>query len=81
MNEKAKTYIVGFFNGDLKVFDKHSHSEVLEIKSLHQDAIINDALFLRNDSLNKKLIVTCTADPTPELKVSELVHEGKKYSI
>jgi hypothetical protein len=32
MNEKAKTYVVGFFNGDLKVFDKHNHQEVLSIK-------------------------------------------------
>lgn len=32
MNEKAKTYIVGFFNGDLKVFSKKDHSELLEIK-------------------------------------------------
>ena len=30
-NEKAKTYVVGFFNGDLKVFDKHNQ-EVLELK-------------------------------------------------
>lgn len=25
MNEKAKTYVVGFFNGDLKVFSKNDH--------------------------------------------------------
>lgn len=35
MNEKEKTYIVGFFNGDLKVFNKHDHSELLEVKKLH----------------------------------------------
>jgi hypothetical protein len=32
MNEKAKTYVAGFFNGDLKIFSKHNHSEVLEVK-------------------------------------------------
>lgn len=63
MNEKAKTYIVGFFNGDLKVFSKKDHSELLEIKQLHKDNIITDALFLKNDSLNKKLVVTCTSLP------------------
>jgi len=31
-NEKAKTYVVGFFNGDIKVFSKHDHSEVLSVK-------------------------------------------------
>lgn len=43
--------------------------------------MITDSLFLRNDGLNKKLIVTCTADPAPELKVSELIYENKKYSL
>lgn len=32
MNEKSKTYVVGFFNGDVKVFNKHDHSELLNIK-------------------------------------------------
>lgn len=31
MNEKAKTYVVGFFNGDLKVFDKHDNKEVISV--------------------------------------------------
>lgn len=31
MNEKAKTYVVGFFNGDLKVFDKNDHKEVFSV--------------------------------------------------
>lgn len=32
MNEKAKTYVVGFFNGDLKVFDKHDNKEVISVR-------------------------------------------------
>ena len=36
--------------------------------------MIEDALFLKNDSLDKKLIVTAGAKPNGELKVSELSH-------
>lgn len=32
MNEKAKTYVVGFFNGDLKVFDKNTHAEIVNVR-------------------------------------------------
>jgi hypothetical protein len=32
LNEKAKTYLVGFFNGDLKIFSKHDHTELLNIR-------------------------------------------------
>jgi hypothetical protein len=35
MNEKEKTYVVGFFNGDLKVFDKHENKEVFSVRQLH----------------------------------------------
>ena len=60
LNEKAKTYICTFFNGDLKVFNKHDHSEILSVKNLHEDAIISDSLFLKNNNLQKKIIVTCS---------------------
>lgn len=78
MNEKAKTYVVSFFNGDIKVFSKHDHSELLSVKQLHQDSIITDTLFLRNDTLNKKLVVTCSSLPNAELKVSEYTEANKK---
>lgn len=79
MNEKAKTYVVGFFNGDLKVFDKHEHKELFSVRQLHQDSIIEDALFLRSDTLDKKLVITCSSQPNAELKISELTHiaQGK----
>jgi hypothetical protein len=78
MNEKAKTYIVGFFNGDLKVFDKQDHKEVFSVRQLHQDSIIEDALFLRNDNLEKKIVITCSSQPNAELKISELSHIAQK---
>jgi hypothetical protein len=38
-------------------------------------------LFIKNDALNKKLLVTCSNLPNSELKVSEIINEGKKYQI
>ena len=43
--------------------------------------MIEDSLFLKNDILDKKLIVTCSSKPNSELKVSQLIHtevSGKK---
>lgn len=34
VNEKAKSYVVGLMNGDLKVYDS-KHAEVLKIEKLH----------------------------------------------
>ncbi|CDW73040.1 ribosome biogenesis protein wdr12 [Stylonychia lemnae] len=79
LNEKAKTYAVGFFNGDVKIFNKKDHKELLSIKQLHQDSIIQDALFLKNDALDKKLLVTCSTLPNSELRVSEIIERDRKY--
>lgn len=87
LNEKAKTYVVTFFNGDLKVFSKNDNNEVLSVKQLHEDAIIEDSLFLRNDALDKKIVVTCSSKPEAALKISEIIHiakasgKGKQYQI
>jgi len=56
---------------------------VLSVQSLHQeDSMIKDALFLKNDALNKKLIVTCSSQPRTELKVSEIYStDDKKYGF
>lgn len=81
MNEKSKTYIVGFFNGDVKVFNKHDHSELLNIKQLHQDSIVQDALFLKNDALDKKVLITCSNLPYSSLKISEIFNHNGKYQF
>jgi hypothetical protein len=73
LNEKAKTYVVGFFNGDLKVFSKHDHSEVLSVKGLHSERI-EDMIFIKNDALDKKIVVSLSGKPDPQLKVSEVTH-------
>ena len=83
LNEKAKSFAVTFFNGDVKVFHSGSDKEVLSVKSLHDaDSMIKDSLFLRNDLLNKKLLITCSSAPNAELKVSEVIKSDKRdYSF
>lgn len=73
--------MVGFFNGDLKVFDKNTHAELFSARQLHQDTMIEDALFLKNDQLDKKLVVTIGSKPNAELKVSEIIKTDKSYSF
>jgi hypothetical protein len=75
LNEKAKTYVVGFFNGDLKVFSKHDNKEVLSVKSLHTDRI-EDLVFIRNDALDKKIVVSLSGKPDPQLRIGELSQYG-----
>jgi hypothetical protein len=79
LNEKAKTYVVGFFNGDLKVFSKHDNKEVLSVKSLHTDRI-EDFVFIRNDALDKKIVVSISGKPDPQLRIGELSHFGSDKS-
>lgn len=83
LNEKAKSYIVTFFNGDVKLYRDGIDQEVLNVKELHNaDAGIKDSLFLMNDLLNKKLLVTCSTAPQGELKISEVVKtEQKDYGF
>ena len=37
MNEKAKSYAAGFFNGDVQIYGK-GHNELLKITSIHDDS-------------------------------------------
>lgn len=80
-NTKAKTYVVAFFNGDVKVFNKKDHHEMLEGKQLHNDSIITDCLFLKNQSLKKKLLVSVSTHPHSELVVSELSRESNSMVV
>ena len=48
LNEKAKSYVVGFMNGDIKVFD-HKHAELLKVTSMHDS--VSCALYFKSDSL------------------------------
>ena len=46
------------------------------MKQLHQDSQVEDILFIKNDVLDKKLLVSIAAKPNAELKVSEISHVG-----
>ena len=78
-NIKAKSYVAAFFNGDLKVLDgkDKNHKEVLLISKLHQDQI-SDVIYTKVSDegagalAGKKILVTCSEQPFPELIVSEI---------
>ena len=79
-NVKARSYVVAFFNGDLKIFDGKESStqeEVFYQSQLHEDQI-TDALFFKSDELDgRKIVVTCSEQPSPALKVCELDAKNK----
>lgn len=70
---------MGFFNGDLKVFSKHDNQEVLSVKSLHTDRV-EDLIFIRNDAIDKKVVVSLSGKPDPQLKIGEVSHIGSEKS-
>ena len=75
MNEKVKSYCVGLFNGDVKVFNSN-HTEVLTVSNVHDDSQITDMLYFKSDVMNgAKLLVTCSELPNPTLVVSRLAQD------
>lgn len=82
-NEKAKTYVAGFFNGDLKVFDgkDSSSKELLCVSKFHEDKI-TDALYFKCDGMGgKKILVTSSEQPFSEFKVSELSTQNNQVTV
>lgn len=64
LNEKAKSYAVGFFNGDVKVYGS-GHAELLSVVQLHRDSQITDMLYFKSDVLRQNVMVTCSELPDP----------------
>lgn len=64
VNEKSKSYAVGFFNGDLKLYNS-KHAELLSVSQMHADSQITDALYFKSDTLGSKFLVTCSEMPDP----------------
>jgi hypothetical protein len=82
-NEKAKTYVAGFFNGDLKLFDgkEGANTELFSASKLHQDRI-TDALYFKSDKTGgRKLVVTCSEQPYPQFKVSQVDPQSKQIEV
>jgi len=80
MNQKPKSYAVAFFNGDLKVYDS-KHAELLKVNNLHPDCQITDLLYFKSDVMNKKIVVTASELPTPQLTFSELSQDKKNLNV
>jgi len=64
LNEKAKSYVVGYFNGDVKLYNS-KHAELLSVSQLHADSQVTDSLYFQSDALNSKILVSCSELPFP----------------
>ena len=80
VNEKVKSYAVGFFNGDVKVYGS-GHAELLNVSQLHADSQITDMLYFKSDQLNSKILVTCSELPDPQLVISKLGSDKNSIEI
>lgn len=79
VNEKAKSYVVGLMNGDLKVYDS-KHAEVLKIEKLHQENV-NCALYFKSDSLQGNYLVTGSECPGASLVFSSVSQDRKQLVV
>ena len=64
VNEKAKSYVVGLMNGDLKLYDS-KHAELLKVSSVNDS--ISCALYFKSDVLNSNILVTASESPNAGL--------------
>ena len=80
MNEKSKSYAVGFFNGDLKLYNS-KHAELLSVSQLHADSQITDTLYFKSDVLGSKILVTCSEMPDPQLVISRVSPDKSSIEV
>lgn len=80
VNEKAKSYAVGFFNGDIKVYSSE-HAELLNVSQLHYNAQVSDMLYFKSDTLDANLVVSCSEQPDPQLIVAKLGADKKTFEV
>jgi hypothetical protein len=61
-NTKVNCYAVGFFNGDMKIYDgKDSQpKELISVTQLHQDKI-EDLIFVKSESIDgNQYLISCS---------------------
>lgn len=81
MDIKPKSYAVGFFEGDLKLYDS-KHTEILTVSQLHQQSQITDLLYFKSDkNRGTKYLVSCSELPNPELVITEVSSDKKNVKI
>lgn len=74
VNEKAKSYVAGFMNGDIKLFD-NKHSELLKVSSMHE--AVSCALYFKSDALGCNVLVSGSEAPAPTLVFSQISDDRK----
>ena len=82
-NTKMSTFVVGFFNGDLKIFDgkNQKQEELVCVQGLHADQI-TDAAYLKSETMDgKKFLLTCSLEPQPALKVCIVGTESNSVDL
>lgn len=62
-NLKAKTYVAGFFNGDIKIFDgkDKNHTELAHLTRVHENQI-TDILYLKSEELQGRKFVISSSE-------------------
>tara|TARA_B110000285_G_C14884841_1_gene495683 strand:+ start:491 stop:676 length:186 start_codon:yes stop_codon:yes gene_type:complete len=60
---KAKTYVAGFFNGDIKIFDgkDKNHTELAHLTRVHENQI-TDILYLKSEELQGRKFVISSSE-------------------
>jgi len=72
--------VSAFFNGDIKIYDG-KQKELITVSHLHEDKI-DDIIYLKSESLNgNKYIVSCSMEPYPDLKISEVNAQANNVTI
>ena len=69
VNEKAKSYVVGLMNGDIKICSKE-HAELLKVSQMHDS--VSAALFFKSDSMNANVVVSASETPNPTMIFSRV---------
>ena len=80
LNEKAKSYCVSFFNGDLGLYNS-KHAQLLKVSQLHADSAITDVLYFKSDANGDKFVVTCSEMPDPQLVISRLATDKGSLEV
>jgi hypothetical protein len=76
---KAKTFVAGFFNGDIKIFDgkDKNHTELAHLTRVHENQI-TDILYLKSEVLQgRKFVISSSEQPYPDLKILEVCDKNK----
>ena len=67
------TYVAGFFNGDVKLYDGQKHAEKVSLTNLLQgdgDSEISDMLWFNSEKLQSNILVACSGSETsPALSI------------